>query len=212
VEAALDDLARQGKTGIVLGCEGKAIAVIGISDSARAESAAVIGKLKRAGIGHMALLSGDRPEAVQKLAEEVGLSHAYSSQMPEQKLQVIEQMKKQYGQVAMVGDGVNDAPALAAASVGVAMGVSGTDAALESADVVLMADDVGKIPALIALSRKAMAIVKQNIAIALGLKLLFLILSASGVATLWMAVLADDGAALIVILNGLRLLTFSAAD
>jgi Cd2+/Zn2+-exporting ATPase len=212
VEAALDTLAQQGKTGIVFGSDDEAFAVIGIRDVARSESAATVGKLRQAGIRHMALLSGDRPEAVGRLAEEVGLAHTHAAQLPGQKLQVIERMKQQYGSVAMVGDGINDAPALAAASVGIAMGVSGTDTALENADVVLMTDDLGKIPALIALSRKAMSVVKQNIGIALSLKAIFLGLSASGLATLWMAVLADDGAALIVILNGLRLLTFNPEE
>ena len=128
--------------------------------------------------------------------------------MPDEKVRAVEHLKQEYGRVAMVGDGINDAPALAASSVGIAMGVAGSDAALETADVVLMSDDLSKLPHLFGLSRKAMTVIRQNIGLALGLKLIFLILSVLGHATLWMAVLADDGAALAVVANGLRLLSY----
>jgi Cd2+/Zn2+-exporting ATPase len=208
VEQQLEVFAREGKTGVVLGIEHEPIALIALSDTARTEGRATIASLRQSGIEHLVLLSGDNEAAARSLATDVGLTEWAAAQLPEQKLEAVENLKRRYGVVGMVGDGVNDAPALAAASVGIAMGVSGTDAALESADVVLMSDDIAKIPLVVSLSRRAMAIVKQNIALALLTKGLFLALSISGNATLWMAVLADDGAALAVILNGLRLLAF----
>ncbi len=212
VRSELHSLTKEGKTAIVFGKEGEAIAVLGLRDTARGESAAVVERLRKAGVEHMVIISGDRHESVSNVAREVGLAHTLSAQLPEQKLRAIEDLRKRYGVVAMVGDGVNDAPALAASSVGIAMGVSGTDAALESADVVLMSDDIGKVSTLLQLSSKAMAVVRQNIAFALTIKAVFLILSYAGLATLWMAVLADDGAAVVVILNGLRLLAYSPAE
>ncbi len=212
VRSELHSLTTEGKTAIVFGKKGEAIAVLGLRDTARGESAAVVERLREAGVEHMVIISGDRHESVSNVAREVGLAHTLSAQLPEQKLRAIEDLRKRYGVVAMVGDGVNDAPALAAASVGIAMGFSGTDAALESADVVIMSDDIGKVSTLLQLSSKAMAVVRQNIAFALTIKAVFLILSYAGLATLWMAVLADDGAAVVVILNGLRLLAYSPAE
>jgi Cd2+/Zn2+-exporting ATPase len=212
VEEHLAALKREGKTGVVFGRDGEALAVIGLIDTARAESRTAIADLEALGIAHMTLLSGDHEGASATVAAEVGLKHVLAELLPEQKVHAVEELKRNYGTVAMVGDGVNDTPALAASSVGIAMGGTGTDAALETADVVLVTDDIGKVPALIGLSRKAMAIVRQNIFLALIVKGLFLILSLSGVATLWMAVLADDGAALLVILNGLRLLGYRNAE
>lgn len=154
------------------------------------------------------MLSGDHEGSVQQLAREIGVTRSKAEMLPEQKVSAVEELVARYGIVAMVGDGINDAPALAASSVGIAMGVSGSDATLETADVILMSDDLSKLPELFGLSRKAMNIVMQNIALALTIKVIFLLLGAFGVATLWMAVLADDGAALIVILNGLRALSY----
>jgi Cd2+/Zn2+-exporting ATPase len=207
VEQTLEDLSRDGKTAVVLGREKEAIAIMAIRDRTRQQSRNVINTLRDIGIRHMVMLSGDHEEAAKQLAQEVGIKEYTAGLLPERKVDAVEDLKVRYGNVAMVGDGINDVPALAASSAGIAMGGNGTDAALETADVVLMSDDLSRLPLLLRLCRKAMSIIKQNIAIALLLKLIFLILSISGFATLWMAVLADDGAALVVILNGLRALS-----
>jgi Cd2+/Zn2+-exporting ATPase len=193
---------------MILVQEREALGVIAVRDTARAHSARTIKELKKLGIGEIVLLSGDHEAAVDLLAGEIGVDAAESRMLPGEKAAAVRAMKERFGTVAMVGDGVNDAPALAASTVGIAMGVAGSDAALETADIVLISDDLGILPHLVALSRRTMAIIRQNIAIALGIKLLFLVLSVFGMSTLWMALLADDGAALAVILNGLRILSF----
>ncbi len=209
-----DDLGRllhrledEGKTAMVLGTSGAALCVLAMRDSARGHARHVMERLRAVGIRHLVMVSGDRAGTAQRVAEEVGITEVESGLLPHEKVAAIERLKHSYGSVAMVGDGINDGPALAAANVGIAMGVAGTGVALESADVVLMSDDLTRLPALIGLSRKAMRVIRQNIAIALALKLVFLVLSCTGAATLWMALLADDGAALVVILNGLRALS-----
>ncbi len=206
-ESIIRELQNQGQTVIIVGDEREPIGIIAIRDSARHQSGTVVDQLKRLGIDHIVLLSGDHAASVRTTARAVGIETFAAGLLPAEKVEMIQRLKHSYGAVAMVGDGINDAPALAASSVGIAMGVSGTDAALENADVVLMGDNVERLPDLVALSRKAMTIIKQNVALALTLKLLFLVLSVTGTATLWMALLADDGAALAVILNGLRMLS-----
>lgn len=203
---------QEGKTTMILGCDREPLAVLAVRDVARRQSRDAILRLKANGIGHIRLLSGDHEALASSFAEGLGMDSVQGRLLPEGKMQALQAMKRAYGAVAMVGDGINDAPALAAATVGIAMGGAGSDAAMETADVVLMADDLSRLPFLIALSRKTMRIVRQNIAFALGMKLLFLVLSLAGVSTLWMALLADDGAALAVILNGLRTLVFKESS
>jgi Cd2+/Zn2+-exporting ATPase len=197
-----------GTTTMILGCEGEPIAVVVVRDAARSQGHHTIARLKQSGIGHIRLLSGDQREAVDALAAELSIDHADAQLLPAGKVDAVTQMKQQYGSVAMIGDGINDAPALAASTVGIAMGVAGADAALETADVILMSDDLSKLPYLFGLSKATMRIIRQNVALALGIKSIFLVLSLLGASTLWIALLADDGAALAVILNGLRILSF----
>jgi Cd2+/Zn2+-exporting ATPase len=152
------------------------------------------------------MLTGDNERTAKAIATLVGIDDARGDLLPEDKLKIIEELTAQDAHVGMVGDGINDAPALAKADLGFAMGAAGTDTAIETADVALMQDDLRKIPEFIRMSRKASTILKQNIAFAIGIKVVFFALAFAGIATLWMAVFADMGASLIVVANGLRML------
>jgi len=179
---------------------------IAVADTLRPGAPAVMAELRRLGIEHTLMLTGDNQATAQAIAQAAGVDDVRAELLPQDKVEAVESLLARYGGVAMVGDGVNDAPALARATVGIAMGAAGTDTALETADVALMADDLGKLPFAVKLSRRTRAIIGQNVALALGIKAVFLALALIGVATLWMAVFADVGASLIVILNGMRLL------
>jgi len=158
------------------------------------------------GVARVALLTGDHEIAARALASSLGVDDVRAGLLPSDKVDAVAALKKQFGTVAMVGDGINDAPALAAADVGIAMGAAGTDAALETADVALMADELLKIPYALRLSRATVRNIRANIAFSIALKAAFLVMAVLGLATLWMAVVADMGASLIVIANALRLL------
>ena len=163
-------------------------------------------ELQRLGIKHLALLSGDNEKVVFALARSLGIAEYYAGMLPEQKVDAVHTLVSRYGSAAMVGDGINDAPALAASTVGIAMGVAGTDTALEAADIALMSDDLLKLPFLIHLARKTRIAIKTNICFAIAVKVLFIMLVFSGMANLWMAVAADTGTSLLVIFNGMRLI------
>lgn len=199
-------LQRQGKSvmAIVTGTDFSGL--LAVADPIRAESRDVLEQLKSIGIRHTVMLTGDHQVTAEAIAAELGVTDVRAGLMPEDKLTAIKQLSDEYGRVAMVGDGINDAPALAAASVGIAMGGAGTDAALETADIALMADDLGKLPYTMKLSRKTLRIIKENIMFALGLKIIALLLIIPGWLTLWIAIFADMGATLLVVLNSLRLL------
>jgi Cd2+/Zn2+-exporting ATPase len=152
------------------------------------------------------MLTGDNRETAQRIAESLGIDEVRAELLPNEKLAAVEELVARHGAVAMVGDGVNDAPAMARATLGVAMGAAGTDMAIETADVALMADDLVKLPWLVEHSRRTLSVVRTNIAFALGVKALFAALALGGFATLWGAIAADMGASLLVVLNGLRML------
>ena len=179
---------------------------IAVADTLRPGVPAVLLELKGAGIDRTVMLTGDNKATAEAVAKAAGVDALQADLLPQQKVAAIERLLERYGAVAMVGDGVNDAPALARATVGIAMGAAGTDTALETADVALMADELSKLPFAVRLSRRARRIIQQNVALSLGIKAIFLALALAGVATLWMAVFADVGASLIVTLNGMRLL------
>jgi Cd2+/Zn2+-exporting ATPase len=206
VEGKLAELERDGKTAVVVGTESEAIGIIGIADEMREQIPEALRLLKTAGVHHLVMLTGDNPGTAEAVASHLGIQEYLADLLPEDKVGKVRELTRRYGAVAMVGDGVNDAPALAAASIGIAMGAAGTDQALETADVALMADDLRHLPFAIALGRRAVGVIKQNITLSLAIKALFLALAPPGYATLWMAVAADMGASLLVIFNGLRLL------
>lgn len=181
--------------------------ILSVADQVRPQAAQVIRDLKAAGIEKTVMLTGDRTPIAQAIAQEVGIDQVYADLSPQDKLTRLRELLATH-KVAMIGDGVNDAPALAQATVGIAMGAIGTDSALETADVALMADDLSKLVPTIRLGRRTLRTIRQNTVIALLIKALFLALAVAGVATLWMAVFADVGTSMIVILNAMRLLRF----
>jgi Cd2+/Zn2+-exporting ATPase len=206
LDAALDQLASRGRSTVGIARNGEVIGVIGVSDEIREAAPDTVSMLGRQGIERVILLTGDHESAARALAEAVGIPEYKAGLLPEHKLAAVEELRAKHGALAMVGDGVNDAPALAAADVGIAMGVAGTDAALETADVALMADELAKIPYALRLSRATVRNIRMNIGFSLALKGAFLVMALAGTATLWMAVVADMGASLVVIANALRLL------
>lgn len=202
----MQSLQREGKTVMLAGTDEGPLALLAAADEVRDSSIRVIDQLKELGISKTVMLTGDHAATAEAVGRQLGVSDIKADLLPEDKLTAVKDVQQTYGKTAMVGDGVNDAPALAAASVGIAMGGAGTDTALETADVALMGDDLKKLPFAIDLSRRTLVIIKQNIAFALGLKLLALLLVIPGWLTLWIAIFADMGATLLVTANGLRLL------
>ena len=196
----------QGKTIMILGTEYGIAAIIAVADEVRDSSKEVIRKLHHIGIEKTIMLTGDNKGTAAAIGQEVGVSDVQADLLPEDKLNYIKNLRERSMRVAMIGDGINDAPALAAANLGVAMGGAGTDTALETADIALMSDDLSKLPYTIKLSRKALTIIKQNITFSLAIKAIALLLVIPGWLTLWIAIFADMGATLIVTLNSLRLL------
>ncbi|MCL6751104.1 heavy metal translocating P-type ATPase [Nostoc sp. CCCryo 231-06] len=185
---------------------GDVIGVIAIADEVRSQAAATITRLKKLGVEQIVMLTGDNEETAQSVAKAVGIDRVYAQLLPEDKLDIIRRLQQQYQTVAMVGDGINDAPALAQASVGIAMGISGSDVALETADIVLMADRLEKIAVAMHLGRRSQAIVKQNIVVALGFIMLLLVGNFLGNINLPIGVIGHEGSTVLVTLSGLRLL------
>lgn len=209
VRDKIEQLKLQGATLVLLGTKQKVAGIFAISDTIRSTTIEALKELKIAGITHTLMLTGDNEGTAKTIAKEANIDAWRANLMPEDKVSVIEEWQEKGIAIAMIGDGINDAPALAAANIGIAMGGAGTDSAIETADVVLMSDQLEKLPHAFALSRLTSAIIMQNIVFSLAVKVIALALIFPGWLTLWMAVLSDTGAALIVILNSLRLLRFS---
>ena len=204
-EALLQEHEAQGRSTSLLASDSVVLAVFAVADTVKPGSAAAIAELRAMGIATV-MLSGDNPLTAAAVARQAGLSDARGNLLPADKQAAIRDLRQRHGATAMAGDGINDAPALAQADLGIAMGAAGTDVAMEAADVVVMNDDLRRVPETVKLSRRTHAVLWQNIAIALGIKAVFLALAIFDDATMWMAVFADMGASLLVVANGLRLL------
>jgi Cd2+/Zn2+-exporting ATPase len=206
IHARLDEMSANGLTPVLVALDDRPIGVIAVADRPRESATAAVELLRRQGVKHIVMLTGDSQGTAKAIASELGVDEFRAELLPEDKVAAIEALRRKYGSVAMVGDGVNDAPALATADVGIAMGAAGSDAALETADVALMADELLRIPYAFRLSRATVRNIKANLTISIVLKAAFVIAAVTGVATLWMAVVADTGASVIVIANAMRLL------
>jgi Zn2+/Cd2+-exporting ATPase len=206
VHDRLEALAATGRSVVVVGDESHVCGFIALGDQVRPESARAVAALRQLGIEHVIMLTGDNQGTAQTIARLTGVDEVKAELLPADKVAAVESLVARYGQVAMVGDGVNDAPAMARATLGIAMGAVGSDAAIETADVALMSDELAKVPWLIAHSRRALAVIRQNIALSLMVKAVFVVLTFWGQASLWAAIAADMGASFLVIVNALRLL------
>lgn len=218
LERRLSAIEASGLTAIVVGekpagdAPGRVLGLIAVGDAVRGNARAAIAALHAVGVKQVVMLSGDNQRTADAIAREVGIDHARGDLLPEDKVAAVSELRAQFAFVGMVGDGVNDAPAMASATVGIAMGAAGTDAAIETADIALMRDDLGMIAEAVQMGRRTLGIIRFNIAFALTLKALFLVLALFGITSLWLAILADTGATLLVVANALRLLREPSAS
>jgi Cd2+/Zn2+-exporting ATPase len=203
-------LEANGKTVLVVGNRRHVCGLIAVADTIRPEAREIVAELHRAGIERVVMLTGDNRATAEAIAKQVGIDEVHAELLPEDKVREIERLVQQYRIVAMVGDGVNDAPALARSSLGIAMGAIGSDAAIETADIALMTDDISRLPWLVRHSARTLSVIRQNVVFSLGVKAVFFILTFAGMASLWGAIAADVGASLLVVFNALRLLNGDA--
>lgn len=206
VHERLEAMTRAGRTVVVVGTADALSGFIALADRVRPESKGVVAALHAAGIEHVVMLTGDNRGTAEAVAAETGVDEVHAELLPADKVARVEGLVAKYGAVGMLGDGVNDAPALARATLGIAMGAAGSDAAIETADVALMSDDLSKLPWLVRHSRRTLSVIRQNIAFSLGVKAVFVVLTFAGFSSMWAAIAADMGASLLVVFNGLRLL------
>jgi len=208
VTAAVAALEEAGKSTALVAADGEIVGILALADQPRPRVGEILHRLRELGVRKLVMLTGDNPQAAARIGAEVGVTDVRAALLPEDKLRAIQELKREHGLLAMTGDGVNDAPALAAATVGVAMGGAGTAVALETADVALMADDLGKLPFAVGLSRASRRIIVQNLVIALGVILLLILTSVLGLVQLSGAVVLHEGSTVLVVLNALRLLAY----
>ncbi|MCC7401339.1 MAG: heavy metal translocating P-type ATPase [Chitinophagaceae bacterium] len=208
LKAKIADLEKQGNTTMIVGQENKIIGIITLMDVARKDARESLSKLEELGIRKMIMLTGDDQKVADAIAKETGITDVWGNLMPEQKVEAIEKLKASEKKVAMIGDGVNDAPAMAKSTVGIAMGAAGSDVALETADIALMSDQLSHLPFAIGLSRKANRIIKQNLIISLGMVVILIPLTILGIAHIGPAVIGHEGSTIIVVFNALRLLAY----
>jgi Cd2+/Zn2+-exporting ATPase len=212
IERRLAVIENRGQSVVVVGhrphdeCAGEVLGIIGVGDAVRPGAADAVQALHAAGVEKVLMLSGDNQRTASFIARQVGIDEARGDLLPEDKVAAVKMLRSRFEVVGMVGDGINDAPAMATATIGIAMGAAGTDAAIETADVALMKDDLRKIAETVRLGRRTLGIIRFNIGFALALKLLFLVLALLGHTSLWLAIMADTGATLLVVANSLRLL------
>jgi Cd2+/Zn2+-exporting ATPase len=207
LESLAADAASRGESIAVVGKDDHACGVIALTDAPRATAREAVSRLESIGVARITLLTGDNHASAAAMASLVGISEIHAGLLPEDKIDFVERLRRETGgPVALVGDGINDAPALASADLGIAMGDGGTDVAVETADVALLADDLTRIPWLVRHSRRVVRLIRANIIFALSVKAAFVALTALGAASLWAAIAADMGASLAVIANSLRLL------
>ena len=211
LEERLAEHEAQGRSITMLASRTEVLAVFAVADTIKETSRQALAELHALGVSSV-MLTGDNSATARTIAQQAGIDDARGDLLPEDKLAAIEDMQKRFGPTAMTGDGINDSPALARADMGFAMGGAGTDTAMEAADIVIMNDDLRRIPETIRLSRRTRTVLLQNIYLALGVKAVFLVLAVFGNATMWMAVFADMGASLLVVFNGLRLLRIDGAE
>ena len=206
VHRRLTDMCGAGRTVVVIGTSDHVCGFVGLADAVRPEARRSVQELRNAGIRHIVMLTGDNRGTAEQIAAQTGVDETRAELLPADKVAAVDELVHRYGAVAMVGDGVNDAPAMGRATLGIAMGAAGSDAAIEAADVALMSDDLSKLPWLIRHSTKTLRIVRQNIALSLSVKGIFVVLTFAGAASLWAAIAADMGVSLLVISNALRLI------
>ena len=212
IENVLAGIEEQGQSVVVVGhkphadCAGEVLGIIAVGDTMRPNAPDAIRSLHATGVQKVVMLSGDNQRTVNAIALQAGVDEAHGDLLPDQKIEHVRELLAAYGNVGMIGDGVNDAPAMAAATIGIAMGAAGTDTAIETADIALMKDDLSKVAEAVHLGRRTLRVIQFNIAFSIAVKLVFLVLAIFGYTSLWLAIAADTGATLIVTANALRLL------